>query len=198
MGFDPNEPMTIEEKWHWKELEALRHRCEESEDPFFAIKSAPYFDKQYFLGKWWDALNINEKAELLGLVWMNKGDGYLFGFNWWLPFFEEVGFITNCDAEIPQEPITLYRGSEEAFSRGMSWTPDLKVAEEYAYVNLGVFGDKKVFTTTVDPDAILAIFGGDFLDDHSGEVRVTGHEYVINHEKLKPENIREINKAEEI
>lgn len=121
-GLDPNNPEPIKEAFHWRKIRQKRQRSLESNDPDYAIKNAIFFDKQYLLQKWWETFNKAEKRYYLIYVWCRKGDGNLYGFDWWLPFFEELGFVSNRNELRPADPMILYRASEPIFSKGMSWT----------------------------------------------------------------------------
>ncbi|MRX56727.1 hypothetical protein GJU41_22550 [Bacillus idriensis] len=182
MGFDPENPNTIEESLYWKRVNNQREKCLDSKDPEYAILNAPYFDKQYHLQKWWEDLNDYDKKRFLIHVWFNKADGNLYGFDWWLPYFEEVGFISNIDETLPTEPITLYRGIEPLFMKGMSWTPQIEMARHFSE-SVSLMEDKKLFKTEVDPEYILAILEENAVG-YKGELITKGIEYVVNHQKL--------------
>lgn len=182
MGFD-TEKWSLEETFYWNKVKRLREQCSASEDPEYAIFNAPYFDKQALLGKWWEHLTLEEKKEYLIHVWFNKADGTLYGFDWWLPFFEETGFITNTDACMPDEPITLYRGIEPFFKYGMSWTPEIDFARRFVDSVL-LMGEKKLYKAVVSPDNILAILKGNLVN-YAGELDAVGVEYVVNHRTLE-------------
>lgn len=192
-GFDPTEPMGIREKLYWKRIEVQRKICESSNNYFVAITLAPSFDKQYFLKKWWDKLSDSDKEWSLRHVWQTKGISVIYGYDWWLPYFRDTGFITDIGADKPIAPVTLYRGSRPEFKAGMPWTSNIEVAKTYRDQPLIVPGERKVYKTTVHPDSILAIFGGDFYDLVTKETVVSGTEYVINHQDLKAEEIEEVN-----
>ncbi|MBN6890035.1 hypothetical protein ACUXCC_005547 [Cytobacillus horneckiae] len=183
MGFNPDEPMNIQERLYWKRLNNEREKCLASTDPEYAILRAPYFDKQLFLEKWWDKLNIEEKEKYLLHVWGNKGGGNLYGYDWWLPYFNEVGFLTNIDESLPTKPVTLYRGVVPFFSNGMSWTSQIDLARHFAN-SFSIMGEKKLYKTEVDPEDILGIVQGDVVN-YNGKVEKNGLEYVINHRKLR-------------
>ncbi|AXF57422.1 hypothetical protein [Salicibibacter kimchii] len=184
-GIQPGE--WLRENMFFKKIERLRRECEASDDPDFAIRKAPKFDKQYFLYKWWDYLSFKQKIYYLKLVWMNSGDGNLYGYDFWLPFFEEVGFLNTKTTTQPEEMVKLYRAAEPAFQRGMSWSDDINLAAHYLRHNSGLLGPREVYVSLVWPDAVLAVFEGTFVSSEglSGQKEVArGKEYVVNHHKL--------------
>lgn len=187
-GLDPKGNDFFEESMHWNKIEKARKRAREATTAVDAVTAAPYFDKQYHLGKWWDRLNEQAKKELLLYTWSNKGDSILYSYDWWLPYFNEVGFISNTDIEKPKKPVTLYRSAELYFSHGMSWTDSIEVARAYLDHNYGLFGERIIFQITVEPDNLLAILDGNIVGYKSGDIVAKGAEYVVNHRKL-PERI---------
>ena len=194
MGFDPEKPESFEEIMYWKRVKKMRDKCSNSNDPHYAITNAPSFDKQSHLKKWWEDLNRLDKEKYLIHVWFGKMNGLMYGLDWWIPFFEDVGFITNCDTYRPHEPITLYRGTEPYFQQSMSWTTNLDMARTFAD-STSLMGDKNVYKTTVKPESILAIFKGNAVDRNGEMLREHGLEYVINHQDLKYDDIVEINSS---
>lgn len=188
-GFNPDKPMTIKERLHWASVNLQRKLCLATQTAHVAVECAPVLDKQYFLAKWWNQVDIETKKTLLEHTWRNKMDGYFYGLDWWLPYFKEVGFITNCDKRIPTEPITLYRGTEPFFRQGMSWTSNINMAETFANT-YSLFGDKFIYGTVVQPDSILGIF--------KGNSKRGGLEYVINHQHLNEDMIEEVDMDEYI
>lgn len=198
-GFDPEKPMGLKEKLYWKRIELQRNICKKSNNHFTAITLAAPFDKQYFLEKWWDKIPDYHKAWSLKHVWQTKGISVIYGYDWWLPYFKDTGFITDIGvgdgkatelyADQPTEPVTLYRGSRPEFKVGMPWTSNIEVAKTYRDQPLILAGERKIYKTEVQPESILAIFGGDFTDLITGESVVSGTEYVINHRHLSPDKI---------
>lgn len=183
-GFNPNKPMTLKEQVYWRQTSQQRKKCLSSQNPEYAILKAPDYDKQYHLKKWWNTFDNDEKESYLFHVWMNKGDGNMYGFDWWLSYFEEVGFMTNADEERPSHPVTLYRGSEPLFARAMSWTTSLDMAKTFAYESIQLMGEKKVYKTVAEPESILAIFQCNIADYRSGKIMTNGLEYVLDHQKI--------------
>lgn len=185
MGFNPDEPMTIREKIIWKEVNEIRKACKEESDPVEAIVKAAPFDKQHFLENRWNELNLEEKENMLSHVWFNKGRvGVLFGYEYWLPFFKEVGFMTNCNATRPKEPTKLYRGTEAPFKRGISWTTDLEVAKSYV-VEGSPFGEVKIYQTIVEPESIFGIFFEEIGVGRTSMETFHSIEYIVNYQDLK-------------
>lgn len=183
-GYDPNEPLSFEEIRHFNKIKRQRQKCLESDSPHYAITKAVYFDKQYFLEKWWNELTAFDKEYYLKHVWANKADGNFYGFDWWLPYFKEVGFFSNIDIERPKEPITLYRGIEPHFKRGMSWTPTYEMALSFSKTVSLWEGGKKVFKTIVQPESVLAILKGNGIESDGTVWYEGGLEYIINHQEL--------------
>jgi|SRR5699024_432256 len=191
MGFDPDKPVTFLEMMYWGKIRKIREKCLNSDDPTYAITNAPYFDKQYLLEKWWDDLDDTEKRHFLKVVWQNKGSSVMYGYDWWIPFFKDVGFIKDEDVNVPTEPVVLYRGAIPDLKLGMPWSSNYDVAEAYAFHSLNLFGEKEIYKATINPESILAIFRGDFVDQ-DGKPLVKGTEYVINHQMLDENTIEQI------
>lgn len=189
-GFNPNEPMSFKERLHWKKIEMQRNFCRRTTSAYASISMAPYFDKQYFLAKWWDKLNQEDKKSYLEMVWLQKGDCPIYGYDWWIPYFEEIGFIANNGFEKPLQPITLYRGSRPSYILGMSWTDQIEAAELFKnYSLLGGLPPKKIYKTVVQPESVLAIFSG--IDPKLHETLMV-REYVLNHQHLNLSEIEEV------
>ena len=117
-------------------------------------------------------------------MWTHTSTSFLYGLDWWLPYFEELGFITNCDANKPTEFITLYRGVEEPFAVGMSWTNQLWLAKSFIHRNK-IFRDmdKHLYESVVKPEHILAI-----IKDINGDGNAI--EYIVNYKGI--DNIRKV------
>lgn len=83
----------------------------------------------------------------------------------WVEYFRQAGFTHDGEvAQLPSEPVFLFRGSR--FHFGMSWTATPSVAESFAKRNGG-----SVWTAQVPPQALLAYI------NHSREGE---DEYVID------------------
>lgn len=189
MGFDPEGNSTwLEEKRHWARVESIRKKYDEIDDPHRIFKIAPFIDLQYILEKWWDKLDRHYKEKYLIQTWFMKMDGHLMGLDWWLPYFEETGFIANCDVYRPTEPITLYRGSEPFFRKGMSWTNKINMAKVFADSE-SVISKKYLYGTVVQPESILAIVRGNAINTDGIPLHDHGLEYVINHQHLSFDDI---------
>ena len=186
----------LQEKFFFRDVKRVRKLCEESKDPYYAIERSYFFDKQYFLQKWWDKLEYHEKKELLFYVWGAKVVNVIYGNDWWLPFFKELGFISNCGAKQPKDEVVLYRASEEEFKSYMSWTADLQTAVSYQKIKPPIPSKVNVYKTTVRPSAVLAIVDGTFwvTDGYNVEGVLKGNEYIVNHNKLS--NIKEVDTDE--
>ncbi|RDW15949.1 hypothetical protein [Oceanobacillus chungangensis] len=179
----------LQESLLWRKVARTREACEKSDNPEYALKNAFYFDKQYFLEKWWNTFTRDEKEFYLIYVWGAKGDGNLYGFDWWLPYFNELGFISNKDKMRPEKPIILYRAAEPYFARGMSWTDDINMALVFQDRNHDLLGPRTVYKTTFYPESILAIVEGSIVN-LSYEQLSYGKEYVVNHNDI--EELKEV------
>jgi hypothetical protein len=112
LGFNPDKPMTFEERMYWRKMGRHRQRALEADNPHTAILQAPVYDKQYFLEIWWNELDRSDKEYYLTFVWANKPHGHIYGLDWWLPFFEDVGYITNTDLSHPDGTVFHEAGLE--------------------------------------------------------------------------------------
>lgn len=185
LGFDPNKEMTIEEKVFWEKVNLTRRKCMNTKNPKVAIHEAYSFDKQYFLAEWWSKLSTEEKKECLTHVWLNKGPSWLLGYDWWFPYFEEVGFMTNIEMARPTEKVELYRGSLPYFKYGMSWTDDIKSAQLFSIQHEGA----KIYKAVVSPESILGVFLG-YAGTFDGNERIPIVEFVVKYNEI--EDIQEI------
>src|SRR5699024_9411161 len=148
-----------------------------------AFAYAPFIDYQPLLEEWWDELDREEKEKYLTKTWFQKMDGFFMGLDWWIPYFQELGYITNCDMPKPTEPIILYRGSEPFFRLGMSWTDNVDMARVFSESE-SLISNKYIYRTIVQPESILAILRGDAVDVDGSTIVNHGLEYVINHQDL--------------
>lgn len=185
MGLDPKGNATwLQEKRHFAQVERIRKQYDEIDNPHRIFEIAHFLDLQPLLEKWWDKLDRQEKEKYLTQTWFNKMDGFLLGLDWWIPFFNELGFITNCNEPKPTEPVTLYRGVEPFFLQGMSWTPKLEMAVSFSESVSLLKGGKRVYKTTVNPESVLAVFKGNGVTPDGEKFLEGGLEYVINHREL--------------
>ncbi|WP_145524127.1 hypothetical protein [Virgibacillus sp. SK37] len=113
---------------------------------------------------------------------------FLYGFDWWIPYFEDTGFITNCDASKPTKPVVLYRGVEPFFRQGMSWSNNIDMAKTFAD-SASLISNKYVYGTIVQPESILAIFKGNAVNIDGSPIKNHGIEYVVNHQQLNIDGI---------
>lgn len=185
--------MSIKEWFFWWKVGKQRKICNKAITPEMAVHIAAPFDKPYFLCEWWDRMNETQKRELLQHVWLSQGSSAWFGYDWWLPKFEEIGFYSNCGIEKPIEPVILYRGAEPAYHRGMAWTPDVEVAKIFAARDKTA-DEKRIFKMTVPPEFILAIFSGGVDSSHcEGKEKITSViEYVLDYRELNPDYITDV------
>ncbi len=86
----------------------------------------------------------------------------------WTGWFRSAGYLTDFEDPIPAPtcPLTIYRGATWPGRRGMSWTTDHDRAVWFAnrfsrFAGSRGFQIAYLFCTTVEPDAILAMFRGD-------------------------------------
>lgn len=188
---DPENINMFEEARHWRKIGQKRKQAKEATDVFTAVTAAPYFDKQHFMSQWWGQLTDAEKEEVIIYVWGNKGDNIMYGHDWWYPYFEELGFVSNTSRQLPQEPVTLYRAAEPYFARGMSWTDEIKMARVFQQSNLKLLGDKYIYSVTVKPEQILAMVEGNVIalgnEEVPSETLYSGVEFVLNHRSLPNE-----------
>lgn len=190
---DPEGKSTwLQEKRHFAKMSRQRKLCQESDDPIYAITKACDIDRQYFLQERWDELDAHDKRKALEYVWLTSGDGVLYGFDWWFPYFEETGFFTNCVHSKPNEPLMLYRGAEPPFAALMSWTDSYEMAYSFANYTGEPIMEKYVFKTVVNPESILAIFRCETgFANNEGETTLDD-EYVVDFRDLNPDNIEMI------
>lgn len=163
----------------WDQAAELRQRCWYSDSPETSITECLPFDKQAMLNKWWPSLSIEDKKKYLIHVWLNKGTALMFGYGWWVPYFEETGFLTNYEIDVP-EKIRLYRGSLPWLRDGMSWTPD----KEFATLFADQYEESSLYMIDAEKVDILGVFEGTagIVGDDSS-VRI-GIEYVLNSAKI--------------
>lgn len=92
-----------------------------------------------------------------------------------LRLWREVGYTVNGQpADLPSEPVRLYRGvSDAVFEEGMSWTDDRETAEWFAHRFGALFGPGMVYTALVEPDGLLARI-------HNPGSGRGEHEYVVD------------------
>lgn len=184
LGFNPNEPVSVFESSYWNGVKKRRKRCFELDDnPTKAIDLADTFDKQYFLERHWNKLSDNQKVKMLGHTFTKKTTAILYGFDWWIPYFKEVGFFSDFQMKKPNEPIVMYRGASEETRIGMSWT-DYDIAKVYAEIN-EIYKDRNVYKVELNPELLLAAFfrSGNSIDEKPHI------EYVVNFQELKENGI---------
>lgn len=195
LGLDPDGRDWLKENRHWNAVEKVRKECLESTDPARIFEIAHFLDLPYFLEKWWDYLYIQEKEKYLIQTWFMKMDASITGLDWWIPYFNELGYITNCEEPKPIDSLVLYRGAIPHFRKQMSWTTNLDMAKSFAE-SPSEISNKYVYGTIVQPDDILAIFKGDGVDTDGNVIVDQGLEYVVNHQHLKFDDIYAIDDPE--
>lgn len=184
MGLDPEGDSTwFQERMHFKQMRKQRKKAFDTDNVNDAFAYAPFIDYQPLLEKWWDELDREEKEKYLTKTWFQKMDGFFMGLDWWIPYFQELGYITNCDMPKPTEPIILYRGSEPFFRLGMSWTDNVDMARAFSEFE-SLISNKYIYRTIVQPESILAILRGDAVDVDGSTIVNHGLEYVVNHQDL--------------
>lgn len=115
----------------------------------------------------WSSMNDQEKVLNLANVWQAYMVWGNRDYDWWLPYFKEVGYFTNWWLEKPEDPITLYRGSFPEFKAGMSWTPHVSYAKIHRFLKWRMEEDRGVvYKMVVNPDQILAIIGPPFMREY--------------------------------
>ncbi|WP_110926834.1 hypothetical protein [Bacillus massiliglaciei] len=161
-----------------RSVRAARNRMLNEPDAFKALRAAPYFDKGYVLQKFWDNIPANKKVKFLTEAWINAGFAMIEGYHFWLPYFKEVGFFSNCGLERPKNKTVLYRGAPFKSKRGMPWTSDLETAL-YFKNKWNEDGDTAIYKTIADSEIILAILEADpSYGPVSEEVNIV--EYVLD------------------
>lgn len=168
----------------------LRELASMSNDPKLVINSVFEGHQREFLLKWWPKLTHEDKKELLTKVWTNNMPNAYYGYDWWLPLFEDVGYFSNCGIEKPTEDIVLYRGIEPdpRYIRGMSWTADTDIAELVVEKKDG--WPSRIYEAKIKPEYILAV-----VKSHIINSKGTAHHlfpgYVVDYIKLNLEDIKE-------
>lgn len=167
----------------WRSVADFRNYYMKKSMPSAIINALP-FDKQALLYKFWPYMLQDSKIYYLAHAWMNKGPSDLFGYDWWIPYFSEVGFLTNIDRDFPEEQqeIVLYRGAKPEWKAGMSWTEDKTFAELFASQSQ----EYKIYRISVRFKEVLGVFEGTAgtLDDADEGTLSVGIEYVLNPQKL--------------
>lgn len=170
----------------------LRKLATKLPTPVASVAFAYRDEKAYFLAKWWDRMTIEEKHECLEMTWLNQGSSARLGYDWWIPYFKEIGFLTNCGAEKPIKEVRLYRGSRPELKCGMPWTTNPIVAKVFAERGTQT-GTKRVWTTKVSPELVLGIVKGvmdsSHMDGMEGLTDVV--EYIVDYRGLDPDLIEE-------
>jgi len=119
----------------------------------------------FLLEHWWDAGLIDDEAlrQRILDVWSNANiPQAALGVRRWLKLFKATGFLSDGHPT-PTEALTVYRGHNLGWWRGMSWTETPDCAHSFAgwWKHIGWSdcpGD--VFRTTVAPKHVLAIYDG--------------------------------------
>jgi hypothetical protein len=75
----------------------------------------------------------------------------------WLGLFTASGFVADPAREAPGAPIEVWRGASPRRMRGMAWTTELSIAEDFASRTNWLGGDAVVFHATIPADAVLAM-----------------------------------------
>lgn len=97
----------------------------------------------------------------------------------WLIMFEDGGYTHNgMSADKPTQAVTLYRGADDENKVGMSWSPDLVVAQWFA----NRF-DGKVWKYTFEPLQLLA-----YIDNH----RPGESEYIVSTDWINSADVIEL------
>jgi hypothetical protein len=108
----------------------------------------------------------------------------------WVRMFEAVGYIQHgTSVERPRETVRLYRGSGADHADGLSWTPDIQVARQFALSRWYQSGQQTfVWTALVRPANVLArlriaIFTADVRKPSTAPTNpntLTSDEWVVN------------------
>lgn len=92
----------------------------------------------------------------------------------WLDLFAAAGFTVDGEpAQRPAGIVTLYRGAVHTRRRGMSWTADLAVAEEFAARSAALRGRQPGHVYRLDApwSAVLAVINGRQECEHVVDTR---------------------------
>jgi hypothetical protein len=90
----------------------------------------------------------------------------------WLELFTDAGFtIDGTAADRPAGPVTLWRGSVHARRRGMSWTSDREIAQNFADGELPGRQPGQLWQVTAPPAAILCVDNGRQEAEHVLDTR---------------------------
>jgi len=174
----------------WGPVRKRRKLAETATNPSVSIFSAHPLDRPHFLSKWWDKMTDEQRAYNLIYVWKHMEIIEPFGgYEWWLYKFKELGYIPHETIEKPTEPVMIYRGCKAESKLGMSWTTDPLIAEIFAGRGRNPSA-RKVYTTTVSPDQILAIVDGKLEIEAGGET-VYSVEYIIDYQSLNENLVKE-------
>lgn len=126
-----------------------------------------------------DSITLDDLRLLLPAVWQDaERPTQNLPSSTWVEWFRMVGWTATDDRPPPAEVSQIYRGATWGRRRGMSWTPDLEVAQWFADRFIGVDGGESahVFQCQVPADAVMA-----FVEERKGEP-----EYVIDPRRLPP------------
>jgi hypothetical protein len=110
----------------------------------------------------WQAgkLTPADLREVIPLVWpyMDWPEAVI-GADRWTPMFLAAGFIAVPDTlTAPTTTLTLYRGTTEDRARSMAWSWDKVKAEQFRERYCKQGKDAHLYTTTVEPSTVLALF----------------------------------------
>lgn len=99
----------------------------------------------------------------------------------WLTMFERTGFVADSD-DLPDMPVTVYRGAPLDEPHGFSWSWSRDKAEWFANRYRGAFVEPcGIFSVTLERDHLLGIITGE-----RGECEVIVNPEILNGD-LEPE-----------
>jgi len=166
----------------------LRELASLSNDPKLAMNTVYEGHQREVLLNWWPKLTNEDKKFLLAKVWINNMSNAYYGYDWWLPLFEDTGYFSNVGIEKPTEEISLYRAiePEPIYIKGMSWTTDIDIAKLVVQKK----GEANIYEAKVKPEHLLATVRCQILNEEE-----TAHhlfvEYIVDYSKLNLEGIKE-------
>jgi hypothetical protein len=106
----------------------------------------------------------------------------------WRELFRVNGYSHDGHtAELPTEPVKLFRGCDTRGRFGMAWTSDLDQARTFAYDGLRGRAPGHVFTATVQPEHLLTYIGE--------EIGRREDEYVVDPDGLSDDNVTLVEKG---
>jgi hypothetical protein len=103
-------------------------------------------------------LSLNSLRAAILDVWAgHEAAEVQLGHRRWVGLFSQSGFVADPPRDAPTEPLRVWRGASPRRMRGMAWTTEPTIAEEFAARANWLGGDALVFEATVPYGAVLAM-----------------------------------------